>query len=66
MSIYTSKSKHQDYSYFLDSDLSDIIISFEEMFYQFKAIDIYSGNENIPFLERDEEFKKILLSEFTM
>ena len=64
MSSNTSKSKLQDYSFLLESNLSDFIISFEEFFNHIKTIDIYSGNENIPFQDKDEEFQRLLLSEF--
>jgi len=64
MSSNTFKSSLQDYSFLFESNLSDFIISFQELFNQVKTIDIYSGNENIPFLEKDKEFQRLLLSEF--
>lgn len=64
MSSNLSKKRFQGYSFLLESDLSDIIISFKELFNQIKAIDIYTGKENIPFLEKNEEFQRLLLSEF--
>ena len=64
MSSNTSKGKLQDYSFLFESNLSDFVISFKELFNHIKTIDIYSGNENIPFCEKDEEFQRILLSEF--
>ena len=44
--------------------LSKVIIPFSQFFIQ-KEPDIYSGNENICFRERDPEYKKILLKEFS-
>ena len=64
MSSNLPKNKLQEYSFLLESNLSDIVVSFKELFNHIKTIDIYSGNENIPFLEKDEEFQKLLLSEF--
>ena len=64
MSSNTSKNRLQDYSFLFELNLSDFIISFEEFFNHIKTIDIYSGNENIPFREKDEEFQRLLLSEF--
>ncbi|MHA1479497.1 MAG: hypothetical protein ACTSPU_14985 [Promethearchaeota archaeon] len=64
MSSNTSKSRLQDYSFLFESNLSDFVISFKELFNHIKTIDIYSGKENIPFREKDEEFQRLLLSEF--
>lgn len=64
MSSNLSKNKLQEYSFLLESNLSDIVVSFKELFNHIETIDIYSGNENIPFLEKDEKFQKLLLSEF--
>jgi len=64
MSSNTSKNKLHEYSFLFDSNLSDFIISFKELFNHVKTIDIYSGKENIPFREKDEEFQRLLLSEF--
>ncbi len=64
MSSNISKNRFHGYSFLLESNLSDIIISFKELFNQIKALDIYSGYENIPFLEKDKEFQNLLLSEF--
>lgn len=43
---------------------SNIVIPFSDLFYKIELLDIYSGAENIPFEERDSEYKKILLNEF--
>ena len=43
---------------------SNVIIPFSNFFHKIELLDIYSGNENIPFAERDPEYKNILLSEF--
>ena len=64
MSSNTSKNRLQDYSFLFELNISDFIISFEEFFNHTKTIDIYSGNENIPFREKNEEFQRLLLSEF--
>ena len=64
MSSDTSKNRLQDYSFLFELNLSDFIIPFKEIFNHIKTIDIYSGNENIPFREKDEEFQRLLLSEF--
>jgi hypothetical protein len=65
MSSNTSKNRFQDYLFLFESNLSDFVISFKELFNHInEPIDIYSGNEDIPFLEKDEEFQRLLLSEF--
>jgi hypothetical protein len=46
-------------------DYSRIVIPFSQIFKSYKPRDIYSGNENIPFKERDVEFKMILGNEFS-
>ena len=43
---------------------SNVIIPFSNFFHKIELLDIYSGNENIPFADRDSKFKKILLTEF--
>ena len=43
---------------------SNVIIPFSNFFHKIELLDIYSGNENIPFAERAPEYKNILLSEF--
>jgi len=45
-------------------DLSRAIIPFSNLFKKFHCLDVYTGRENIPFEERDLEYKKILLTEF--
>ncbi len=47
-----------------DPDISHIIIPFSQICKTYKLIDIYSGNETIPFNERDPEYKMILRQEF--
>ena len=64
MSSNISKNRFQGYSFLLETNLSDIVVSFNELFNHIETIDIYSGNENIPFLKKDDEFQKLLLSEF--
>ncbi len=64
MSSNLSKNRFQGYSFLLETNLSDIVVSFKELFNHVKTIDIYPGNENIPFLEKNEEFQNLMLSEF--
>ena len=45
-------------------DLSKAIIPFSKIIGISKAKDIYSGNEKIPFNERDPEYKTIFKQEF--
>jgi len=46
-------------------DISQLIIPFSKVFRAYKPRDIYSGNENIPFKEREPEFQLILRQEFS-
>ncbi|MFW9943085.1 MAG: hypothetical protein ACFFFT_18755 [Candidatus Thorarchaeota archaeon] len=46
-------------------DYSEVVIPFSKMFKCHKPRDIYSGEEKIPFKERDQEFKMILRQEFS-
>ena len=48
-----------------DVDLSQLVIPFSKMFKSYKPRDVYSGNENIPFKERETEFKMIFRQEFS-
>ena len=56
---------HEDLEKLLESDLdrdvdiSQLVIPFSKMFKSYKPRDVYSGNENIPFKERETEFKII-------
>ena len=45
-------------------DLSCAIIPFSDLFQKISLLDLYTGRENIPFEERDLEYKNILLTEF--
>jgi len=45
-------------------NLSYAIIPFSDFFKKNPCLDIYVGMENIPFEERDPEYKKILQNEF--
>ena len=45
-------------------DFSNAFTSYSDFFKKYASIDIYSGEEEIPFDNRDPEFKKILLCEF--
>jgi len=64
MSSNKSEGRLHDYSFLIESNLSDFVISFKELFNHAITIDIYSGKEDIPFQEKDEEFQRLLLSEF--
>ncbi len=46
-------------------NISKAIIPFSKIIGSSKPIDIYSGNEIIPFKERDPEYKMILRQEFS-
>ena len=48
-----------------DPDISRLIIPFSQICKTYKLTDIYSGNETIPFNERDPEYKMNLRQEFT-
>ena len=62
---------HEDLGKLLESDLdrdvdiSQLVIPFSKMFKSYKPRDVYSGNENIPFKERETEFKMIFRQEFS-
>ena len=45
-------------------DLSCATIPFSDLFQKFPRLDVYAGIENIPFEDREPEYKKILLTEF--
>jgi len=45
-------------------DISKLIIPFSVAFKSFNAPDIYSGEELIPFEEKESEYKEILIHEF--
>ena len=46
-------------------NISQLIIPFSKAFESNKPMDIYSGNENIPFKEKEPEFQMILRQEFS-
>ena len=46
-------------------DLSCVIIPFSDLIQKIPRLDVYTGRENIPFEERDLEYKNILLTEFS-
>ena len=45
-------------------DISQLIIPFSVAFNINHAPDIYTGEELIPFRERDSQFKELLINEF--
>ena len=45
-------------------DLTCAVIPFSVLIQKLPCLDVYTGMENIPFEERDLEYKKILLTEF--
>ena len=57
--------KAKYYAFDFNFNLSKVVIPFSKMFQSYKPIDIYSGNEKIPFRERDPEYKVILRQEFS-
>ena len=46
-------------------NISKAVIPFSKIIGSSKPIDVYSGNEIIPFKERDPEYKMILRQEFS-
>jgi len=48
----------------LELELSDIVVSYRELLSYIGEKDIYSGEEEMPFREKNIEFQKIMLSEF--
>ncbi len=68
MSLEIVKKKRLENIYIVPNDgffdLSQAIISISNFFQKWPRLDLYTGMENIPFEERDPEYKKILLSEF--
>jgi hypothetical protein len=65
MSSNSSKSKVRgDKILRLEEELSEIIISFEDLIDHIKCKYVYTGEENIPFAKKEAEFRKILKSEF--
>ncbi len=46
------------------NNFSQLVIPFSKICKSCKPADIYSGNESIPFKEREPEFKLILRQEF--
>ena len=45
-------------------DLSCAVVPFSDLIQIIPSLDIYAGKENIPFEERDQEYKNILKTEF--
>jgi len=64
MDLEPINSKFFGFSEITYSNFSDLIIPFSNFVKKLKPSDIYSGIENIPFKERDPEFKNLLISEF--
>ena len=71
MSLEIIEKKHPDIENRTNSQLDDdifnysnVIIPFSDFFHKIEFLDLYSGKENIPFEERDSEYRKILLTEF--
>ena len=53
--------------FFIDDaifNMNSCIIPFSDLFQKKERLDEYKGQENIPFADRDPEYKDILLSEF--
>jgi hypothetical protein len=64
MSSKTTNKKLHEHNIDLEYEVSELIISFNELIKRISTIDVYTGEENIPFSKRDIEFREILLSEF--
>jgi hypothetical protein len=47
-----------------DLDYSAMILSFSDFFHKIELLDIYTGEENIPFEEMESEYKEMLEAEF--
>ncbi len=45
-------------------NISDLVIPFSTIFKNSNPLDVYTGEETIPFHKRDSNFKQILLNEF--
>ncbi len=66
MSIKVSDKKFYNNYFLLEFELSDAVVSFKELLRYIGTKDIYSGNESIPFHEKDKEFQRLLFSEFKL
>ncbi len=64
MSINSSKNKVDENNFGLEFEISELIISFKELINKIPSLDVYTGEENIPFSKKEAEFQKILISEF--
>lgn len=64
MSLESINSKLYSFLEIMNFDFSVLLIPFSNVVKKLKPSDIYSGIENIPFKERDPEFKNLLISEF--
>ena len=64
MASNTSKRKEYDKNFGIEFKLSELVISFKKLINQNSPIDVYDGEENIPFSKKETEFRKILKSEF--
>lgn len=63
-SVY-DQYQHNNERINLTYDISNIVIPFSKIFKKTNQLDIYSGNERIPFKERKTEFKMIIRQEFS-
>ena len=50
----------------LSFDISRAVVPFSEIIKRGKSSDIYTGVEDIPFQEREHEYKRILKQEFVI
>ena len=64
-SVY-DQYQHNNERINLTHDISQLVIPFSKVFKSYKPKDIYSGNENIPFKEREPEYKMLLRQEFSI
>lgn len=64
MSFNSIKNKVYEDHFGWGYKISEIIISFKELINKDPSLDIYNGEENIPFSKKEAEFQNILISEF--
>lgn len=71
LSTRESKKSHYENSYKKDLysklgiNISKVVIPFSKLCRNYQSPDIYSGNEKIPFVDRDPDYKRILRQEFS-
>jgi len=66
MSINSINNDHHRIFDIIELNFSDFVVPFSSVIKKLTPSDIYTGLENIPFKEKDPEFKKILMTEFLL